>query len=93
MADSGVIANSFSSLFGNPAAGIIGLNEDSQLPDVPVTDGAALGPGQGPEALARPDSQQKQYAESYLIALEFLANQPGASDAAREAVRNLKSQL
>lgn len=93
MATSGNIAQSFNSLFGNPASSVIGLGADSQMPDVPVTDGAALGPGQGPEALSSTQSQQSQYMASYLPALEFLANQPGSSDSARNLVRQLKSQL
>lgn len=93
MANSGQIASSFSSLFGNPSANVIGLNADSTMPDVPVTDGAAMGPGQGPEALSSTQSSQDQYMASYLVALEFLANQPGSSDAARNLVRQIKSQL
>lgn len=94
MANSGQIASSFSSLFGNPAAGVIGLNADSTMPNVPVTDGAAAGPGQGPEALSStPTSQSNLVLQSYLPALEFIANQPGSSDAARNLVRQLRSQL
>lgn len=93
MADSGQIAQSFGSLFGNPAASVIGLNQDSQMPDVPVTDGAAAGLGQGPEALSSNQGQGNAYMASYLVALEYLANQPGSSDAARNLVRQLKSQI
>ncbi|HEY6021762.1 MAG TPA: hypothetical protein VIY48_18390 [Candidatus Paceibacterota bacterium] len=93
MAGSGAIAQGFNSLFGNPAANVIGLNADTQLPDVPVTDGAAAGPGQGPEALSSGQNQSSGYMASYLVALEFLANEPGSSDAARNLVRQLKSQL
>lgn len=91
--DSGAIASSFNALFGNPAANVVGLNADSQMPDVPVTDGAAAGPGQGPEALSSSQTQSDQYLASYLPALEFMANQPGSSDAARNLVRVLKAQL
>lgn len=92
-ADSGAIATSFNQLFGNPAASVVGLNADSTMPDVPVTDGADLGPGQGSEALTSSQSSEMQYMASYLPALEFMANQPGSSDAARNLVRYLKSQL
>jgi hypothetical protein len=92
-ADSGHIAQSFSQLFGNPANNVTGLNADSTMPDVPVTDGAAQGPGQGPEALSSTQSAQSNYMAAYLPALEFIANQPGSSDAARNLIRNLKSQL
>lgn len=93
MADSGQIASSFSSLFGNPSQNVVGLNADTTMPDVPVTDGAAAGPGQGPEALSSTQNQSNNYLASYLPALEFLANQPGSSDAARNLVRMVKSQL
>lgn len=92
-ADSGAIAGSFNQLFGNPASSVVGLGADSTMPDVPVTDGAAQGPGQGPEALSSSQTAQTNYMASYLPALEFLANQPGSSDAARNIVRLLKSQL
>lgn len=91
--DSNTIASSFNSLFGNPSANVIGLNADTNMPDVPVTDGAAMGPGQGPEALSSSQQQSNQYLASYLPALEFLANQPGSSDAARNLVRSIKGQL
>jgi hypothetical protein len=91
--DSGQISSNFSALFGNPSANVIGLNADSQMPDVPVTDGAALGPGRGTEALSSSQAQPNQYLASYLTALEFIANQPGSSDASRNLVRQIKSQL
>lgn len=93
MASGGQIAQSFSSLFGDPSQNVVGMNADSQLPDVPVTDGASAGPGAGPEALSSNQSQQNQYMASYLPALEFLANQPGSSDAARNLVRLVKAQV
>lgn len=92
-ASSGNIAQSFGSLFGNPADNVVGLGADSQMPDVPVTDGAAMGPGQGMSALSSSQSSQSQYIAAYLPALEFMANQPGSSDAARNIVRQIKSQL
>jgi hypothetical protein len=92
-ADSGHIAQSFSQLFGNPAQNVTGLNADSTMPDVPVTDGAAMGPGQGPEALSSSQSAQNNQMAAWLPALEFIANQPGGSDSAKNLVRQLKSQL
>lgn len=92
-ADSGTIAGSFNQLFGNPASSVTPLNADTTQPNTPVTDGAALGPGQGPEALSSTQSAQSNYMASYLPALEFIANQPGSSDAARNLVRMLKSQI
>jgi hypothetical protein len=94
MATSGQIAGNFNQLFGNPAANVIGLGADSTQPNVPVTDGAALGAGQGVEALSSTQGNQSNMVlQSYLPALEYIANQPGSSDAARNLVRQLKSQL
>ena len=93
MASSGDIASTFSSLFGNPASSVVGLGEGSQMPNTPVTDGAALGSGSGPEALGNVQSSQTQYLAAYLPALEFIANQPGSSDSARNLVRYIKSQI
>lgn len=67
-----------------------GLAEPSQQPGVPVTDGAALGPGAGTDALGIQSDESKQRNAAYLVALEFMANQPGTSDSARNLVRNLK---
>lgn len=70
-----------------------GAHAPSQQPDVPVTDGAALGPGAGPEALglqSQPDEDLARLVQ-YLPVFEHLANQPGSSKAARNLVRELKS--
>jgi hypothetical protein len=86
-----VTGMNFNDLFGNAANNVIPIDAESAMPDIPVTDGAAAGPGQGSEAI-----QQKQadnYLASWIPALEFLVNQPGTSDAARNIVRQLKSQL
>lgn len=66
----------------------------SMQPDTPVTDGAASGPGAGPEALGLPvqQDQDMQALVRYLPVLEHMANIPGASAAARNAVRVIKSQ-
>lgn len=95
MADGGQIATSFNSLFGNPAANVVGLNADTTMPDVPVTDGAAMGPGQGPEALSSTQGSNDANARmaTYLVALEFIANQPGSSDSARNLIRQIKGTM
>lgn len=82
---------SFADMFGNPAGNVIGLGEDSTMPDVPVTDGAALGPGAGPEALAPPYNPDLAALKNWMPVLEFMANRPGSSDAARNLVRQIKS--
>lgn len=67
----------------------------SMQPDTPVTDGAATGPGAGPEALGLPvqQDQDMQALVRYLPVLEHVANQPGASAAARNMVRAIKAQV
>lgn len=82
------------SLMGSMAPDAIGLGEPSAMDDVPVTDGAALGPGAGMEAIAQPDnSASTAQAKSWLVAMEWLANQPGTSDANRNLVRQMKTMI
>lgn len=83
----------FNDLFGNPAQNVVGLNEPSQMPNTPVTDGADLGPGADSSILSSSQKQSDQTMVAYLPALEFMANQPGSSDAARNLVRNLKASM
>ena len=87
-------AMDFSSLFGNAASRVVPLNAPSQQPNTPVTAGAAAGPGVGPEALnlQSMQGQDLQNLRAYLPVLEFMANQPGASWAMRNVVRQIKSQ-
>jgi hypothetical protein len=83
----------FASLFGDPASRVVGLNAPSAQPNVPVTDGAAMGPGAGEEALGLANQREEdlQSLAVYLPVLEFMANQPGASWAMRNTVRKVKA--
>lgn len=73
------------------------LSAPSEFPDVPVTDGAAMGAGAGMEALTMPQSQdndvEKQRLLSYLPALEAAAQSPNSSQAFRNYVRILRANL
>ena len=81
----------FSSLFGNPAGRVIPIGADSTQPNIPVTNGASMGAGVGPEALGLQSSQTDvQGMAASLPVLEFFANQPNASWALRNAVRQIK---
>lgn len=83
----------FASLFGDPSSRVVGLNQPTAQPGVPVTDGAAMGAGAGEEALGLTD-QRKSDLEGltpYIPVLEFMANQPGASWAMRNVVRKVKA--
>ncbi|TXS35061.1 hypothetical protein [Streptomyces sp. t39] len=73
-------------------ADLVGFGEPTQMPGEPVTAGADLGSGPGLEALGlpnQPDEDMKKLV-AYLPVLEHMANQPGASKAARNLVRQLK---
>lgn len=69
------------------------FSADTQRPDLPVTDGAASGPGAGPEALGIPSQQDQdmQALLAYLPVFEHMADIQGSSAAARNMVRALKS--
>jgi hypothetical protein len=82
----------FASMFGNPSANVVGLGEDTTMPDVPVTDGADSGPGAGSEVLSggQPNPGLDKL-KAYLPALEYMADN-GNSDAARNLVRQIQAQ-
>lgn len=85
---------SFSDMFGNPASRVIGFDAESQQPEIPVTDGAALGEGAGLEALnVTPPDPRLQQARSWIPALEWMANQPGSGDSARNFLRQVKANM
>ncbi|MFF5471039.1 hypothetical protein [Streptomyces achromogenes] len=76
----------------DPTASLVGFDQPTQQPDVPVTAGATLGDGPGPEALglpSQPDEDMRRLI-AYLPVFEHMANQPGSSKAARNLVRQLK---
>jgi len=83
----------FAAMFGNPSERVVPLDQDTQQPNTPVTDGAAMGAGAGEEALGLADQSNEdlQRMIPYLPVLEFMANQPGASWAMRNVVRKAKA--
>jgi len=94
MASSPGVPSDIGSLMGAMRPEAIGLGEPTSQPDVPVTDGAALGPGAGMEAISPPPQDPATGRnQSWMAALMFMADQPNSSDAARNAVRALKSNL
>jgi hypothetical protein len=84
----------FGDLFGDAASRVTPLNADTTQPDVPVTAGAATGAGPGTEALNLTDqkSEDLQQLGKWMPVLEFMANQPGASWAMRNYLRQVKGQ-
>lgn len=91
--DVNVQGMNFNDLFGNASNNVVGLGEPSQQPDVPVTDGADAGPGADSSILSSTQKVADNTMVAYLPALEFMANLPGTSDAARNLVRNLKANM
>lgn len=82
----------FRSVFGDAGSRVTGLGEPSAMPDTPVTDGAASGPGAGPEALAGGGNQdQNAQLKAWLPALQYMADM-GNSDAARNLIRQVQAQ-
>lgn len=73
-------------------ADLVGFGAPTQMPDEPVTAGAAMGAGPGLEALGLPNQPDEDMRNliKYLPVWEHMANQPGASKATRNLVRQLK---
>ena len=63
----------------NPISAIP-LGAPTQNPNEPVTNGAAAGPGAGPEALILPNQVQSQYENAYQM-FQQMASNPNASSA------------
>lgn len=84
-------APDLSTMLGSP--NVTGLGEDTTQPETPVTDGAASGPGAGPEVLSSSQAggPNMDKLKAYLPALEYMADS-GNSDAARNLVRQIQSQ-
>lgn len=84
----------FGDLFGDAASRVTPLSADTNQPDVPVTSGAATGAGPGTEALNLADqkSEDLQRLNEWMPFMEFMANQPGASWAMRNLLRQAKGQ-
>ena len=84
----------FGDLFGDASSRVIPFGDPTTQPDTPVTAGAASGPGAGPEALNLPDQQSEdlQKLQNWMPVLEFMANQPGASWAMRNVIRQVKGK-
>lgn len=74
---------------------IVGLGEPTQQPDVPVTDGAAYGPGAGPSALGMqdPNAADAAYYAKYLPVLMKQADDPNTPPGYKQMVRTLLANL
>jgi hypothetical protein len=84
------------SLPSNPAAGqVVPFSAPSNRPAEPVTAGASLGAGPGPESLGiapqQAEQQDMQNLATNMPIYEFLANLPNASPSARLLVNLLRA--
>lgn len=90
---SGNAPTDIGALLGSMRPEAIPFDAESQN-DLPVTDGAALGAGAGPEALApMPEDPSASKNASWMYALMYMADQPNSSDAARNLVRQMKANM
>ena len=79
----------------DPLASLTGLGEPSQLPDVPVTDGAAAGAGMGLDALGLSQdivTADARHLAPYLPMLMRAAQRDDASPSLKKYVRLLFAQ-
>ena len=67
------------------------LNAPTAFPDEPVTAGAPFGPGPGASNPLMKAAQDNRSLLPYLPTLEFMANDPEATDTVRGFVMYLKS--
>lgn len=76
------------------APALVPLGEPSQRPDEPVTAGAPVGPGVGPEAAGIRSVADQDYEslKPMLPSLEYQANMPGSSPGLRALVRAIKAR-
>lgn len=80
-------------------APIVPLHAPSQRPDEPVTTGAPVGPGMGPEALgmgARDNAADEEFRRSlgsYMPVLMHVASRPNTSPETRNVIRQLREML
>jgi len=81
-------------MFQGMGQGTVPLNAESTMPQTPVTDGAALGPGAGTEAIASgPPLASKDNLMAAMTGLEWMANRPNTNDAVRLMIMKAKAEL
>lgn len=80
---------------GPTAADLIPFGAPTQNPGEPITAGAALGPGIGPEAAGiTSDSQQTlDQLQGLVVSLGVIANLPSATPEVRSYYRALKARI
>lgn len=83
---------------GGTPVDVIGFGAGTNRPDEPITAGAPMGPGAGPDSLGLTTEEDllrkdKQYLANYLPVLEFLANRPNAMPSLRSMVRKIRAAV
>lgn len=83
---------------GSAPVDVVPFGAPSNRPDEPITAGAPVGLGPGPEALGLTTEEEllkrdKQYLANYLPVLEFLANRPNAMPSLRSMVRKIRAAV
>ena len=82
---------------GVDPSGLVPLDAPTGRPDEPVTAGAPVGPGVGPEAIGLGPGAEKvadmQQLRAYLPAMIAQANNPNSTRAFRQFVRRLRSEM
>ena len=80
---------------GGGAADLVPINAPSAMPDQPITAGAPIGAGIGPQAAGIPTEEQASVEQlrPLLPSLEFIANLPQSNPETRAFVRRLKAAV
>jgi hypothetical protein len=82
---------------GVDPSGLVPLDAPTGRPDEPVTAGAPLGPGVGPEAIGLGPGADKQadlqQLKAYLPVLIAQANQPNSTRSFRNFVRRIRAEM
>lgn len=78
-----------------PPPPVTPLDAPSEMPDVPVTDGADAGPGLDSRAAGIRGEKEisDEQLRPLLYSLELMANLPGSNQETRQFVRALKARL
>ena len=81
---------------GLDLSGLTAMDAPSSMPNTPVTDGAAAGPGGGPEILGSqidPTKEDARAVAKYLPTMIEIADSDNASPAFRKYVRQIIQNL
>lgn len=75
---------------------LVGLSEPTRQPDVPVTSGAAYGPGDGPQAIGvygNPQREDAEWLSRYLPVLLDVAQRDSTTPSTKRWIRSIIANL